>query len=135
MKHISVQVCVAIAAGMLIPYIGMSLFGYFVAYPFPASVLRTDWLIPVLRFAAWVPLIFVAAFALSKRLSNVFYNGLAVAAAIVSFAVMSLEYLRTDGIASMLEIFWTEVLLMAVVISFATLATNTSLNPGAPART
>jgi hypothetical protein len=134
MKHTSVQVCIAFSVGVFIPYIGMSLFGYFVAYPFPASVLRSDWLIPLLRLTAWVPLIFIAAFALSKRLSNVFYVGLAIAAAFVSFAVMSLEYLRTDGIESMLEVFWPEVIFIGIVFPFATMVANKSLNTDAARR-
>jgi len=126
MHRASILVVGAIALGILIGYMGMSIFGYLVAFPFPSPVLRSTWLVPLLRVIAWVPLVLFTAYALCKYFKgHPFFLSLIVgAASLAMLAVQSSEYIYSSGFVSVLQSLWPEVVFLIVVLPAATSMAN-----------
>ena len=99
MHRMSVQILSSVILGVLIAYLGGSLFGYLVAYPFSSFALRSGWLVPLLRTVAWIPLVLFAAFSLNKVFPEraIFLGFLAALGGLVALVVLSEEYIGSMG--------------------------------------
>ena len=134
MHRISTQIFVATGLGVLVVYIGMSIFGYLAAFPFPRWVLRSSWLVPALRIVAWVPLLFLVAYSLRKLFAHrpILLSALIAVSGSITLAAQWGRYIHDQGFASVLQTIWPELVFLSIVFPLATAMANFAFERDAP---